>query len=1192
MDDWNDFGAVPPPNPRALPPPNTDYDHALPRSRTVSSVSDSSVPVLDDDNRSVTSSVSPPSISDTAASAAASSSTANHRDRSFIPSFPFLKPRRDRTNSVSDDSTPNGASSTRADRFLESPNDQISAGSESETHEPPTVRIPPTVYHTTLNPPVHVPNNYRDIEDPNPPPQPIKGDLDDVPDDFELGTDFPPMSSNSLESAPISSTLLRHPDRTFLKLEVISAKEVRSLLVFFGWFVIAAFLYTALLLLAANTTHAHNFEVFLDANLLTDQLRNKDSSRPVPPQEAQILLTLSSETRMSVPLTNYQSDYHCDRKLYTPEQCAMLQPRVLCENPNSAAFPCRLSAFPTLQRQEEGQQPDQTADDGATADGIDDTADNSQTSDENVADDVVAGADFPGGQLPNGIGNETPSQDEFGGGEVDPADAKYFFITANASVLPRSYQLVSHFQNVILSLFFFVLAILFGIRIFSEGRGKTTHEQVWVLLLLLWSSAYFSTVESIIRLVKQLNENVYDQFEDWVFRVEEVFTVIRETSFTLVSFFYLWANLQSYRVLDPLKRLTFRRFYLPKLLALLPITVFLAVSYLVIPVVVSEIPLMAAPVLAFYFGEFRIIPALKVELAAAIVKSLVDLILLVIIIREAKLTISVLENAPYMKYRTKRVGFRFFLFINFVFYILFFTLQLLLLFGKPRGDNYLTLSKLSIPLVRADVFHYWLVGPNILFTGYLLVTAYVHLPRTSVGIIKGWFVRSTLAKSSYSWSKKGEDDSDGLTSVAPSADDDITVSTIAKKALWSKDGNWMNSYDPSSSLDNDAELQQQIVEPVTYRMRESKDKLQVKANCFTMQTHVIMFNFAWYVYYYGTAKLDKFEPKENPLPFQFQIQAHATCTETDTQALVVDCTDRIIVTFKGTTSKKNVRTSLRMSHERLSTVIHSNADGDDESERLKKLFGTRYSYGKLHRGFAHAYLRIADQIVQNVQTLRERKMRPVFLTGHSLGGALATICSLDLWVKLNLSRREIFVSTFGSPRVGNRNFQIVYDQVVPLHWRIVVDPDMITKMPISGYTHVGKKVVLTAQGDMLIDRNALDRRPWTGEAAGFAYHRKAAYMLAMRAWCMRHHGMTYTPAFWPFPVRREDERRFAGAFEQVDSEEPSATANRIASINAMMDELGKTAEERVNKAVVDKWERLTRYTMLKHQLQASRRGGR
>lgn len=45
---------------------------------------------------------------------------------------------------------------------------------------------------------------------------------------------------------------------------------------------------------------------------------------------------------------------------------------------------------------------------------------------------------------------------------------------------------------------------------------------------------------------------------------------------------------------------------------------------------------------------------------------------------------------------------------------------------------------------------------------------------------------------------------------------------------------------------------------------------------------------------------------------------------------------------------------------------------------------------------------------------------PLYVIGHSMGAALATICAMDVKFKAGLSDVHLF--TFGSPRVGNDIF--------------------------------------------------------------------------------------------------------------------------------------------------------------------------
>jgi hypothetical protein len=45
---------------------------------------------------------------------------------------------------------------------------------------------------------------------------------------------------------------------------------------------------------------------------------------------------------------------------------------------------------------------------------------------------------------------------------------------------------------------------------------------------------------------------------------------------------------------------------------------------------------------------------------------------------------------------------------------------------------------------------------------------------------------------------------------------------------------------------------------------------------------------------------------------------------------------------------------------------------------------------------------------------------PLYVLGHSMGAALATICAMDVKFKANLT--DVRLYTFGSPRVGNDKF--------------------------------------------------------------------------------------------------------------------------------------------------------------------------
>ena len=58
----------------------------------------------------------------------------------------------------------------------------------------------------------------------------------------------------------------------------------------------------------------------------------------------------------------------------------------------------------------------------------------------------------------------------------------------------------------------------------------------------------------------------------------------------------------------------------------------------------------------------------------------------------------------------------------------------------------------------------------------------------------------------------------------------------------------------------------------------------------------------------------------------------------------------------------------------------------------------------------------------------------LYVTGHSLGGAIATLAAYEI-SKL-YPKHRLVLYTFGSPRVGNYTFKHAFDRQVPCAWRL------------------------------------------------------------------------------------------------------------------------------------------------------------
>ncbi|MGA7629118.1 MAG: lipase family protein [Terriglobales bacterium] len=69
----------------------------------------------------------------------------------------------------------------------------------------------------------------------------------------------------------------------------------------------------------------------------------------------------------------------------------------------------------------------------------------------------------------------------------------------------------------------------------------------------------------------------------------------------------------------------------------------------------------------------------------------------------------------------------------------------------------------------------------------------------------------------------------------------------------------------------------------------------------------------------------------------------------------------------------------------------------------------------------------------------------VTICGHSLGGALATLLTID--VALNTSCHAPTAYTFASPRTGEHLFAGSFNASIPTHYRIVNRQDLVPKLP-------------------------------------------------------------------------------------------------------------------------------------------------
>jgi len=135
--------------------------------------------------------------------------------------------------------------------------------------------------------------------------------------------------------------------------------------------------------------------------------------------------------------------------------------------------------------------------------------------------------------------------------------------------------------------------------------------------------------------------------------------------------------------------------------------------------------------------------------------------------------------------------------------------------------------------------------------------------------------------------------------------------------------------------------------------------------------------------------------------------------------------------------------------------------------------------GHVHRGFKQE----VDDIWPVLENSLKNNRKTLWFTGHSLGGAMATICASRCLLSHIYSVPEQ-LQTFGSPRVGN-SLYINHTKIDYMRW--VNNNDIVTRAPPAwtGYRHSGTRMYLNSEGKLTtptLPQLAHDR--WKGLISG------------------------------------------------------------------------------------------------------------
>jgi hypothetical protein len=106
---------------------------------------------------------------------------------------------------------------------------------------------------------------------------------------------------------------------------------------------------------------------------------------------------------------------------------------------------------------------------------------------------------------------------------------------------------------------------------------------------------------------------------------------------------------------------------------------------------------------------------------------------------------------------------------------------------------------------------------------------------------------------------------------------------------------------------------------------------------------------------------------------------------------------------------------------------------------------------RVHAGFKKIQNEMFSMIQPDWMYRYINSTKEVCITGHSLGGALATIHAFRLRYFI---QNRIVLTTFGSPRVGNDGFSRHMLNIIDKSYRYVNGYDIIPHVPPSNYLYM------------------------------------------------------------------------------------------------------------------------------------------
>ncbi len=176
---------------------------------------------------------------------------------------------------------------------------------------------------------------------------------------------------------------------------------------------------------------------------------------------------------------------------------------------------------------------------------------------------------------------------------------------------------------------------------------------------------------------------------------------------------------------------------------------------------------------------------------------------------------------------------------------------------------------------------------------------------------------------------------------------------------------------------------------------------------------------------------------------------HFHCPNSGADGYVISSQEYLVIVFRGTKGFKDLKYD------------------------TKAFLVPFHNYGRVHKGFLMQLDSVWDQICSFVEqeTIKSKIVKKLWITGHSLGGAVALLAAIRFADTQFFRNRNNYnfgqLYTFGQPRAGDKTFAESGIKILKGRYhRAIKANDLVARvLPPEGiYTHFGKEWYIKRSG--------------------------------------------------------------------------------------------------------------------------------